>query len=229
MTWGNVETIFSIGGCNVTKSITQQMRASTHINRRVTQSIFRACDYAQAIGRPLNTYIVIRLHETDAACAATLFKRIRHKFRDWLQYNSKAAGLPATSPDYIFAFENPAETQPHVNWAVHVPPILQAQFERKVKQWVKRTHGHLGDYDVDAQPIRASHLKRLAKYIVKGTDPAFIEHFYLQEVHAPQGTFHGKRAGISPSLGPSARRAAQFRPRRGRHHQWPHPVAAGAA
>jgi hypothetical protein len=54
--------------------------------------------------------------------------------------------------------------------------------------------------------------KRLAKYVVKGTDERSIRHFYLQDVHAPQGTIIGRRTGISRSIGAKARKLAKFHP-----------------
>jgi hypothetical protein len=43
------------------------------------------------------------------------------------------------------------------------------------------------------------------KYIFKGTDPDYVQHFHLQELHAPQGVVHGKRAGISQAIAIKAR------------------------
>jgi len=50
--------------------------------------------------------------------------------------------------------------------------------------------------------------KTLAKYIVKGTDPAFVEQFHITKVHAPQGRFRAQRARISAPLGEAASAAA---------------------
>jgi hypothetical protein len=190
-------------------------RESDHINRRVTQSIFRSFDYAEATARPLNTYIVIHLHERASAGAATQFIRIRHKFRDWLNYKSKTAAAPVP-PIYAYSFEKPNQAI-HVNWAVHVPDHLKAEFAKKLLRWVERVTGQLGPYDVSCKPIPAAYAKRLAKYFVKGTDPAFIDHFHLRDVHAPQGKIWDKRAGTSPAIGPAVRREARFYPPSGRY------------
>lgn len=198
------------------KNVEAGARRSTHINRRNTQSIFRAFDYATYVGKPLNTYVVIRIKETAEASAVTIFTKIRHKFRDWLAYHEKKRGDVRTTPGYTYAFENPNGTQPHVNWAVHVPAHLQNEFQKKLHQWVARVQGAVFPFDISCGPIKASHAKRLAKYIVKGTDPAFVPHFYLEEVHEPQGEFWGKRAGCSTAIGAAARKKAGFKPRRGR-------------
>lgn len=191
-------------------------RLTEAINRRTTQSAFRAFDFAASLGRPLNLYVVIHLHEKASASAATLFERIRHKYRDWLSHKAKTMGRLGLAPAYVYVFENPAKN-PHVNWVVHIPASLQAEFQRKLPRWVERAQGQLHENDIHCQPIELNRAKRLAKYILKGTDSAFVEHFHLQDVHKPQGSVWGKRAGISPSLGNTARNAVGFRPPRGRY------------
>lgn len=185
-------------------------RRSTHINRKTTQSIYRACDFAEAQGSPLNVYMVINLFETDAASAATLFERIRRSLRSSLNYYRKQTGDPRAVPTYIYTFENPDDAGPHVNWLLHLPEEIRAQFIKKVVRAIERTQGRLGKFDVKVEYITPGTAKRVAHYAVKGTDPEYIEHFHLQRVHAPQGTFYGKRAGISPNLGTTARHAANF-------------------
>jgi hypothetical protein len=64
-----------------------------HVNRRVVQSGFRAFDFADAEGRPLNFYAVIHLRDTAERGAATAFRKLRHKFRDWLAYRAGKSGL----------------------------------------------------------------------------------------------------------------------------------------
>jgi hypothetical protein len=98
-----------------------------------------------------------------------------------------------------------------------VPDHLKVEFEKKLRRWVERVAGQIGPYDVSCQSIPEAYAKRLAKYFVKGTDPAFIDHFHLRDVHAPQGKIWGKRAGTSLSIGAAVRREAGFRPPRGRY------------
>ena len=192
----------------------QEKRLTAHINRRVTQSVFRAFDYATAIGTPLNLYAVINLHETVAASATTIFEIVRHKYRDWLNYRSKRRPEGVAPPMYVYAMENPSGDHPHVNWAIHVPEGLRSEFEAKLPRWIARAQGHCGHSDCVIQPIKQDTHKTLAKYIVKGTDPNFIGHFYLENVHAAQGQIWGKRAGVSPSLGATVRKVVNFKPRR---------------
>jgi hypothetical protein len=190
-------------------------RASTHINRRATQNAFRAFDYAPVIARPLNTYVVINLRESPAENAVTLFNEIRHKFRDWLNYKTKATTAGAMRPVYVASHENPNDDLPHVNWALHVPPEFLPEFYKKLRGWVEKVQGTVGPYDIRVQPIDPKRAKRLAKYILKGTDPAFTDHFHLGELvaeHGPQGTVWGRRLSVSSAISAAARKEAGWRP-----------------
>ncbi len=206
-----------IGGYKASKT-DKGYRPTAYINRRVTQSIFRAFDYAQAIGAPLNLYVVLNLHEAGGKGATTIFSDIRHRYRDWLAYISRKQWGEPAKPTYIYTLENPGNVHPHANWAVYIPPEFQDDFRRKLPLWLAKAQGQCGSSDCDVQPINQDYAKKLAKYVVKATDPAFIDHFYLIAEACDQGTIYGKRAGVSPSLGHAVRRAARFRP--GRRNYW---------
>ena len=162
----------------------------------------------------LNVYVVINLLETDAHAAATLFEMIRHKYRDWLSYRTRhiEGHIP---PMYVFAFE--ADGGPHVNWVLRVPPAFLDEFELKLSKWVTKVQVGRA-FDVSVQRLeRGGPYKSLASYICKGCDPAFIEHFHLTELqaaHGPQGSFWGKRAGVSPTLNKTIRDAYGYNPKR---------------
>lgn len=205
------ETPLGISGRKAPKN-REGYRATNHINRRVTQSIFRAFDFATSIGTPMNLYVVINLHETARASAVTIFSSIRHKYRDWLNYKSKKVWGAPVKPAYIYAIENPGDQNPHANWAVYIPAELEDEFHRKLPRWVEKAQGECGPFDVHVQEINQDYAKRLAKYVVKATDPAFTAHFHLQGIAAAQGVVYGKRAGVSPSLGHTIRREAGFKP-----------------
>ena len=103
-------------------------RQTSFINRRTTQSIFRAFDFAAEQGTPLTHYIVIHLDDAPTHRAATAFEKIRHKYRDWQNYGLKKHGLELP-PIYVFTMENP-DGSPHVNWALHVPDMLSDRFKK---------------------------------------------------------------------------------------------------
>jgi hypothetical protein len=193
------------------------LKQTEHISRKMTQNIYRAFDFAKVMGTPLNQSVILQLRETHAQAATTIFDRIRHKYRDWLSHHSRKA-LKRYSPAYVYTFE--AKGNPHVNWALYVPPELLPEFATKLPKWIAKVQGELGDFDLHRSPIDPSKAyKSLADYILKGCDPAFIEHFHLQlcfALNGPQGTFWGKRAGVSPSLNKTARDAAGYDARRRR-------------
>lgn len=207
---GVLNTVYSIGGLNMTKN-TGPRRRTQHINRRTTQSIFRAADHATTIGGPLNTYVVINFPETGDETATRMFTDIRHKFRDWLTYHARKDHAPGLPPLYVFSFENPGAV-PHVNWVIHVPPALRDEFKHKLLRWVDRVHPTRRPFDVSAQAITSGTSKSVVKYIMKGTDPGYIDHFFLRRVYAPQGEIIGKRAGLSAALGPASRKKAGLLP-----------------
>jgi hypothetical protein len=162
--------------------------------------------------------VVINLRGDVSHDASTIFANIRERFRNWLAHKRKKdSRIPP--PMGVHTFENP-DGHMHVNWVVHVPPGHEREFERKARRWVERAHGASEPFDVVIKPITHTP-KSLAKYILKGTDPRFVDHFFLGEVAAPQGEVWGRRAGISQAVGIRARKKAGFKPRRGRRYQPP--------
>lgn len=191
-------------------------KETDYITRKMTQNIFRSFDYAKASNVAFNKFIVLHLHETDAQSACTIFQKIRHKYRDWLSYHCRATGR-RIAPMYTYSFEAPGK--PHINWVLNVPPELLEEFLDKLPKWIVRVQGPLGPYDLRVKDINPHAYKQMANYIVKGCDPAFVDHFYLGELyakHGPQGAFWGRRAGVSPALNRGARDLAGYDPRRRR-------------
>lgn len=202
-------------------------RHSSAISRAVTQSVFDAFRFAAAKGTPLNTYVVINLRKQAGEEATYIFEAIRHKYRDWLAHLRKKGGASVT-PTYVFAFENPADL-PHVNWVVHIPKGLEAEFDRKLRRWVLKAQGEVGPFDINIQPVTLESTATLAKYILKGTQETHIDHFYLGTVYdGPQGSIWGKRAGSSPSIGKTARDRTGFK-RRAHRSAYRSPSASSLA
>jgi hypothetical protein len=162
------------------------------------------------LGYPLNTYV---LHlRVGGHHAAPAMGRIVHKFRDWL-IRLKRLGRVTCPPVYAITFENPPPgSLMHANWMVHVPPGREAEFEKKLVMWATRVLGPLGPGDLDIQPIDQRYTKRLAKYVVKGTNPQYARHFFLEKMISDQGEVIGKRAGVSQAIGLRARKRASFHP-----------------
>jgi hypothetical protein len=192
------------------------LRKSEYIGRKQTQNVFRAFDYSKVIGVPLNTLAVLQLRETSAQSPATIFRRLRHKYRDWQTYLVRLTGSPSP-PRYVYTFEAPGN--PHVNWALHIRSEFQEEFFEKLPKWVAKVQGPLGPYDLRAARLDQEGYKSLANYFLKGCDQTYIDHFHLRDLydqHGPQGVFYGQRAGVSPSLNKTARDTAGYDAKRRR-------------
>jgi hypothetical protein len=137
------------------------------------------------------------------------------KYRYWLKSRTQDAFGAPLSPMYVYTFENP-NGQTHVNWVVHVPPVLFDEFSVKVQDWAEKTHTTLGDYDIYQKAVNPTTAKTLAKYIIKGVDPIYIEYMHLKNFACSQGQVWGRRATASPALSRAARKEAGYSPKRDR-------------
>lgn len=200
-------------------------RASLHISRHATQNGFRAFDYANDTQRRINLFVVVNLIETPARSAETIIEKLMHKFRDWLSNRYRRSGMVPAAPAYTLSRENPGDVQPHLNWPLHLPRAFHSEFCKKLPGWLhKAQQSEPRPFDVIVQDVVLGTEKRLAKYVYKGTDPAYIEHFHLKALadqHGPQGTVHGTRTKVSRALNATARREAGWRPRKGRRPKPP--------
>jgi hypothetical protein len=187
------------------------------IGRKAAENICHAFDYAKYINRALNTYIVINLTALpDDACRTQAFARIRHKFRDWMSRKHMTTDGATEPPRYVYSMEAP-NGDDHANWVVHIPERFLAEFEKKLPKWVARILGDERPFDIDIQKVTREADKSLAKYVIKGADPAYIDYLHLGTVAAPQGRVWGRRCGASPAIGRTARKKAGFVARRDRN------------
>ncbi|MEM8539414.1 MAG: hypothetical protein AAGF25_00530 [Pseudomonadota bacterium] len=175
------------------------MQLSQHINRKTTQNIYRAFDFAKASGLPMNTYVVINLVDRTDKSSNTVFRGIMARYRRWLRYKYRQSPNPALLPIWTYSHENPNNANPHVNLVLHVPANLFEEFERKLRNWVFKEQG-TGSFDVSVQRITPGTDKNVANYINKGVDPDYAEHFFLDAIASPQGDIFGRRAGVSRAI-----------------------------
>lgn len=188
------------------------MRENTFIRRKAADNIFRAFDYADDIGKALNLFVVIHLKDTPQQASDTAFKRICHKYREWLRYRRKTYNEDCT-PTFVYTHENP-NNNPHVNWCLHIPETLISDFELALPKWIEKTQGDLDEFTLNIDYIEPSALKAPANYILKGIDPESVQNYFGAYDHylkaGEQGTIFGQRAGTSISLGKTARRRNGF-------------------
>lgn len=187
---------------------------SDYINRKSAENILKAFDYAKYIDKPLNQFVVCRMADAHFDQADALFRKIRLKCRSWLQRRQAKNGLPVESPVYTYSFENPESGGLHVNWVIHIPDEFQTEFRSKLPGWVTKALGSpVEARDIHVQDVDPFSDKRLANYILKGVDPAYIDYLHLRKIAAPQGPISGRRSGASLSINREARSQSGFIPR----------------
>lgn len=213
-TEGELDTRFSYGGTDMPKM--QPKGYTDHLNRKPAENICHGFDYAAFIDRPLNNYVVLNLHGESVDEAATIFEKVRHKFRDWFNRRTKQLYGHRLPPAYVYTLEQPGQ-QAHANWVVNIPPRLQKEFAERLERWASKAQRRKGEFDIHLEPVVPGTAKTLAKYVIKGTDEMYVGYLHLQEFAAPQGRIWGRRAGTSPSISRSARKDAGFVAKRDRN------------
>lgn len=196
---------------------------SHSIKRKTAQTILQAFDFAKHIDRPLNQSVTIRMTGIPIEAGRETFETIRTRCYVWLKRKQKMTQGQAEAPYYTYAFENPDHADLHLHWVVHVPERYQTEFRRKLKRWVAKAFGRQPEQDeVHVRDVNPYEDKTLAKYILKGTDELYHNHFNLQKFATPgedQGLVIGRRAGASHALNREARRSAGFIARQHRN-EW---------
>lgn len=189
-------------------------RQTLYIKRKPVQNIFRAFDFARYIGTPLNLYVVINYTGVTDKRMPYVYAKFMRKYRGWHQrVTAKLYGAPL-EPKYVYTVENVSVT-PHINWAVFIPKNLHAEFRKKITGWVAKSKGYCDEFDVKVTPVDVkTRYKSLSNYMVKGCEPTFVKHFFLDSLDNEQGAVYGKRAGVSPSLGITRRNNVGYQPRK---------------
>ncbi len=187
----------------------------THsISRHASTNILHAFDFAKAVGRPLNCYVVICCDEKGAGkTASQICQEVRDRYRAWNLNAAKRYSIDAQPPTYVQTIEDPDGDNPHANWVVHIREALFQEFLQKLPQWLRKSQGDVRHLDISVQMVDPETDKTLAKYVIKGTDEHYTEYFHLGDFAAPQGVIQGRRTCVSPSIGRTARREAGFVPK----------------
>lgn len=173
---------------------------------------FHAVRFANDNGLALNLLVTVDFTTLgiDAEEACRFFQQLWARVGRWWAYRrQKDANL---GPLACYAVhEHPDGGPRHVHWVLHVPPSYRAAFEAAVIKRAEKLSGLacLG---------RALHFRTvntpgtLAKYTLKGVDPAYAEHFHMEAVD--QGVIHGRRLAVSRSIGAAARERAGWKRKR---------------
>ncbi|MCR6629364.1 MAG: hypothetical protein NVV74_04530 [Magnetospirillum sp.] len=198
--------------------MTDQCRTTRYISLQAVNNLTEAADFSYYICTPLNRFITI--HCEAAGIGMSRVHRFRSSFLkhagDWLYLNN----VPFC---HLWVLENPSSGGLNLHILMHVPPTLAAQFARRQRGWLKAAGAKcrakvilskwIGprDWDYPLPYVRA--FTGVVLYLLKGASPETCEMLSVGDVtllHVDQGVVHGKRCGVSETLGPKARATRKF-------------------
>ena len=183
-------------------------------------NIHHAARYAQRNDLPLNTMVTVNFTELGAATQASkLFRRLlAQRFAPWLRRSAPVRTRPP--PTYVWTLENTATTTA-AHWLVHIPKGVERVFAAKLSAWLESLSGNKPQGRT-IQIKRVYNLIGARRYVLKGVNPAWAGHLGVRP--SDQGVINGKRSGFSRNLGPAARKAGGYKPRR---YGYPGPISPG--
>lgn len=184
---------------------------TTHIGYAPTQNVLHAVRYANDNGRPLNLIATIDLAGLGFSNdnAGPMFRNMWCNLARWWRYQRKK-GKEIGSFDGVAAHENPNDKR-NVHWLIHAPnefrPLIEKAIEKRLRKISKL------DCVGDALHFQNAYTPgTLAKYMLKGVNPAFANHFYIEP--SDQGIVVGRRVTVSRSLGRAERKRQQWKRKR---------------
>ena len=185
-------------------------RPTRHINRVPAVNIHHATRFAERRNLPLNTFVTVNFTELgmDTNASGVLRKMLSQRFAPWLRRSAPVNNRP--EPTYVWTLENTAATVA-AHWLVHIPKGASKAFRAKLTDWLEGLAG----VRPQSRAIRIKPVYNLVgakRYVLKGVNPVWAAHLGVRP--SDQGVINGKRSGFSRNLGPTARRAGGYAPRR---------------
>lgn len=167
---------------------------------------FHAVRFANDNGRPLNLLISINFDLLGVAPgeATSFFQRVWSRVGRWWAYQRKK-DRPLGSFDYYIVHEHPDGGARNVHVFVRAPDGGRDELESVVRRRLEKMTG----LDCLGRAIHFLDVERaggVAKYTLKGIQPAFADHFFMEA--SDQGFIAGRRIAISRSIGHAARAKA---------------------
>ena len=179
---------------------------SKHLSLDQATNIIEAVDYARAIGLPLVAHATLHWSGTDVFDdpVGKLFARVREGLHKWLLRRGIPGGLTC-----VWCRECKALTDiVHCHLLFHLPVeyrtgVRLLQTETALFRLVGRHGGGiLGEFAVNLK----IHSDPDGLYLIKGGDRKVWDHFNIRrEWRKSQGIVHGKRCGLTESIGRAAR------------------------
>lgn len=156
-------------------------------------------------GRPINmrltiSFIALGIHDDEAGM---MFRDLQARVNRWWRYE-RSKGRPIGAFAGVHSHANPGGSR-HVDWLAHIPETIAQQFPAKVAVFLSKITGasDLGDALWIA---RVDTPGSLAKYVLRGIDPAYGDYLRIQP--ANEGIVSGRRTGANRCIGKTARKRA---------------------
>lgn len=167
------------------------------------RSLLHAERFARKALTPLDTMITIEFSTALAGSIQpyALFRKVWENTRRAWNYRCKQ-GKVLGSFDAIAVWEMPANGPLHIHWLLRWSPLDRNDLDKRIRRALEKLAPNLPTRCLMVQ--QATSTSQMAKYMTKGIDAPYAEHFYLK--HVPQGFISHRRVIISRSLGPAARK-----------------------
>jgi hypothetical protein len=179
------------------------------------RTLLHAERFARALGTPLNVFVTIKfpLPSRSGKPAHKLFSQYvwGNARRRWTAMNKRRnRPVPFRA---IAVFENPLKRIAgkrrhygpyHVHWMLHWDLSDVPKLKYNIRKHMRNRFHKFQNHHLRIVEVWDS--ARCAKYMAKGIDAPFADHFYLK--HSPQGPINHRRIMTTRSLGPKARKNA---------------------
>lgn len=200
---------------HIKKNMKKKKIYTEHLNYNTASNILHAFDFAKSIAMPLNFLITINFY--DDVEATEKFKVIRKLYTEWISAKRKTTATASYLNPWLYVFEYPHENN-HVHWVVHIEKQYRSEFCTLVKEWVAQNSIKSKKGQIHFRNINIFQDKIVANYLVKGVNFDACSRLHLQKYKAYQGFVKGQRARVAVCLGRTARKRANFNPRRDRNN-----------
>lgn len=183
------------------------------IGRHAAENFLHAIRFARSRGRPMNTFVTLSFTDLglSEAEASGFFSAVRTAIaRAWKRFR-EVRGRDLGTFDDVHAHEYPEGGRRHVHWMMHRPKTMsRAELVRHITDRVMKRTGldDLGTALLFQHEDEVRAPGTLAKYILKGIDPAYAGYLHIEP--EDMGWVTGRRTGTSRSIGRAARKAANW-------------------
>lgn len=181
------------GRCSIAK---ENVPAS---GKRPSAAACRAVRAQGAIANGHGAHHRVQLSAGSSVQPYALFRKIWENTRRAWNYRVKQ-GTAQGGFDAVAVWECPRNGSIHAHWLLRWSPLDRADVEKRIRRALRKLAPNISDRCLLVQPARTT--SKFAKYMAKGIDTPYADHFYLR--HSPQGPIHHRRNVISLSLGPTA-------------------------